>query len=478
MSQTESESGPQEETLDSRAQRLLHGNLRWAVLLLAAPVIVEMLLNSMVGLADTWLSGRVKVNGQLSPAPTSAVGMGVYVNWLAELMFSLVGTGATALVARHWGALEKDKASRAASCALALSLVMGVLGVLAVYLVAEKFTEVLGIEQTTRGLSTRYLRIVCFGHIFTSILLIGGAALRGAGNTWTPMKILGLVSGLNIVFSGALVLGDEYPMLWSLGVDGLAYGTIAARFIGACVMILVLCRGSRSLKTTLDMRAWTDTETARRILRIGAPAAADGLLLWGGHFLFLKIIASLDPEGSGSAVFAAHIVGVQVEAFNYLPASAFGIAAATLVGQCLGAAKPDRATKGGHEAAFQASLVACAAGLAFYFGSAEIYGFMHEDPAVLAAGVPAMRLLALFELPLTITIVYSIAIRGAGDTMPPLIANVLGVYGIRLTVGYWLAVEQGYGLTGAWAGMGVDVFLRGFGLLIYFHRGRWKKRKV
>ena len=89
-----------------------------------------------------------------------------------------------------------------------------------------------------------------------------------------------------------------------------------------------------------------------------------------------------------------------------------------------------------------------------------------------------MRLLALFELPLTITIVYSIAIRGSGDTLPPLIANVLGVYGVRLTVGYWLAVEQGYGLTGAWGGMGADVILRGSGLMIYFHRGRWKKKKV
>ncbi|MBC8288962.1 MAG: MATE family efflux transporter [Planctomycetes bacterium] len=478
MSDSDSESGPQEEPLDSRTRRLLHGDLRWAVLLLAAPVIAEQLLNSMVGLADTWLSGRVKVDGQLSPAPTSAVGMGVYVNWLAELLFSLIGTGATALVARHWGASEKDKASRAASCALALSLVMGVLGILAVYLAAEKFTEVLGIEETTRALSTRYLRLVCFGHIFTSILLIGGAALRGAGNTWTPMKILGLVSGLNIVFSGALVMGDEYPMLWSFGVEGLACGTIAARFVGACIMVFVLCRGSWGLKATLNLAAWKDTETARRILRIGAPAAADGLLLWGGHFLFLKIIAGLDPEGSGSAIFAAHIVGIQIEAFNYLPASAFGIAAATLVGQCLGASQPERATRGGHEAAFQASLVACAAGLCFYFGAAAIYAFMHEDPAVSAAGVPAMRLLALFELPLTITIVYSIAIRGAGDTMPPLIANVLGVYGVRLTGGYWLAVEQGYGLAGAWAGRGVDGILRGTGWRIYFHRGRWKKRKV
>lgn len=475
---SDSAPGPQDEPLDSRTQRLLHGKLWWAVLVLAAPVIAEQLLNSMVGLADTWLSGRVKVDGRISPAPTSAVGMGVYVNWLAELLFSLIGTGATALVARHWGAQEKDKASRAASCALALSLVMGMLGVLAVYLAAEKFTEILGIEQTTRELSTRYLRLVCFGHIFTSILLIGGAALRGAGNTWTPMTILGLVSGLNIVFSAALVLGDDHPMLWSLGVEGLAYGTIAARFVGACIMVFVLCRGNAGLKTTLSRTAWTDTETARRILRIGAPAAADGLLLWGGHFLFLKIIAGLDPQGAESAVFAAHIVGVQIEAFNYLPASAFGIAAATLVGQCLGARQPGRATQGGHQAALQAGLVACAAGASFYFGAAAIYAFMHEDPAVSAAGVPAMKLLALFELPLTITIVYSMAIRGAGDTMPPLIANVVGVYGVRLTVGYWLAVELGYGLAGAWAGMGIDVALRGTALLIYFHRGRWKQQRV
>ena len=475
---SEPEPGPQDATLDSRTQRLLHGNLRWAVLMLAAPIIAEQLLNSMVGLADTWLSGRVRVDGELSPAPTSAVGMGVYVNWLAELLFSLIGTGATALVARHWGAGEKDKSSRAASCALALSLVMGVLGILAVYFSAAWFTQVLGIDATSRALSTRYLQLVCFGHIFTSILLIGGAALRGAGNTWTPMKILGLVSALNVIFSGALVLGDEDPRFWSLGVEGLAYGTIAARFVGACIMVFVLCRGSWGLRTSLNRAAWTDTETARRILRIGAPAAADGFLLWGGHFLFLKIIASLDQEGAGSAIFAAHIVGIQVEALNYLPASAFGIAAATLIGQCLGAGQPDRATRGGHEAALQASLVAGVAALFFYFGAAAIYGFMHEDPAVAAAGVPAMRLLALFELPLTITIVYSIAIRGSGDTLPPLIANVLGVYGVRLTVGYWLAVEQGYGLTGAWGGMGADVILRGSGLMIYFHRGRWKKKKV
>lgn len=464
--------------LDSRTERLLHGNLRWAVLLLASPIIAEQLLNSMVGLTDTWLSGRVRVDGGLSPAPTAAVGMGSYLNWLAELLFSLIGTGATALVARHWGAGERGKASRTASCALALSIVMGLLGILTVYTTAAWFSDVIGIEATSRALSTRYLRLACFGHIFTSILLIGGAALRGAGNTWTPMTILGLVSVLNIIFSGALVLGDEYPRLWSLGVDGLALGTVAARFVGACVMVCVLCRGSRGLKTTLNRATWADTETARRILRIGAPAAADGLILWVGHFLFLKIIAGLDQAGAGSAIFAAHIVGIQVEALNYLPASAFGIAAATLVGQCLGASQSDRATRGGHEAAVQAGLVACATGLFFYFGAGAIYGFMHKDPAVSVAGVPAMRLLALFELPLTLSIVYSIAIRGAGDTMPPLIANVLGVYGVRLTLGYWLAIDQGYGLVGAWAGMGVDVILRGVGLLVYFHRGRWKEYQV
>jgi len=474
----ESDPGPQDITLDSRTDRLLHGNLRRAVLLLAAPVIAEQLLNSLVGLADTWLSGRITVDGKLNSAPTAAVGLGVYVNWLAELLFSLVGTGATALVARHWGAGRKDQSSRTASCALALSLVLGVIGIVTVYSLAGWFCDVLGIEATSRDLAKRYLQRVCFGHIFTSVLLIGSAALRGAGYTWTPMKILGLVSGLNIAFSAVLVLGQEFSWCWSLGVDGLAYGTIAARCIGACIMVFVLCRGSWDLKVTLNRAAWTDTETVRRILRIGAPAAADGLLLWGGHFLFLKVIASLDQAGTGSPVFAAHIIGVQVEALNYLPASAFGIAAATLIGQCLGSGQPDRATRGGHTAAFQASLVAALAALTFYFGAASIYGFMHEDPAVSTAGIPAMRLLALFEIPLTITIVYCIAIRGAGDTLPPLIANVLGVYGVRLTVGYWLAVDQGYGLTGAWAGMGVDVVLRGLGLWLYFRAGRWKKRKV
>lgn len=467
-----SDSGSPDATLDSRTQRLLHGNLRWAVLMLALPVIAEQLLNFLVGFTDTWLSGR------LSAAATSAIGLGAYVNWLAELLFALVGTGATALVARHWGAGEKDQASRAASCALSLSLVLGVVGVAMIYLVAPWLCGVLSLDETSTRLSTRYLQLACFGHVFTSVLLIGGAALRGAGNMWTPMKILGLVSGLNIVFSSVLVLGVKYSWLLTLGVDGLAYGTIAARFVGACFMLFALCRGSAGLRTTLSRAAATDFETVRRILRIGAPAAADGLLLWGGHFLFIKIISGLGTGGAQSTVFAAHIVGVQVEALNYLPAAAYGMAAATLIGQCLGAKQIDRASQGGHEAALQASLVALVAALTFYFGASAIYGFMHEDVRVAEVGAPAMRLLALFELPLTLTIVYAIAIRGAGDTLPPLIANVLGVYGVRLTVGYWLAVEQGYGLAGAWAGMGVDVILRGTGLFIYFRRGRWKKTQV
>ena len=187
--------------LDRRTERLLHGNLRRAVLFLALPVLAEQLLNSMVGFVDTWLSGR------LGASSTSAIGLGAYVNWLTELSYALVGTGTTAIVARHWGAGEFDKARRAASCSLVMSFTFGSAGIGVIYVLAPVFGQFLGVEPESHALSIRYLRLSCFGQLFSSILLIGSAALRGSGNMWTPMRILGLVSILNVVFSSLLVLG-------------------------------------------------------------------------------------------------------------------------------------------------------------------------------------------------------------------------------------------------------------------------------
>jgi len=451
------------------ASPILTGPLRRTVLMLALPVLGEQLFSYLVGLGDTFLSGRI------SAAATSAVGVAAYVNWLVELLFALVGMGATALVSRHWGSGERPAASRVAHCALAMALVLGVTAVGAMYVVAPVFGAVLELSDEGRALALRYLRLTCVAHVLTSLTLTGASVLRGSGQMRGPMIIQGLVTVLNVLLSALLVYGPG--PIPAFGFDGIAWGTILARLAG-CVAMLWMLRSATDLRVTLRAAALKDRETMMRILRIGGPGVIDGVCLWSGHFAFLKIISSLNSGAVREAIFAAHVIGVQVEALNYLPASAWGMAAATLIGQNLGAGQRERARAGGHEAVLQACLLAALTSLVFYSGAELIFRWMHSNPLVGSVGVPAMRLLALFEIPLSTAIVYIAAVRGSGHTIPPLIINLCGVFGIRLTLGYWLGVVCQYDLVGAWWAMGVDVTLRAIAIAIYFRLGRWDQRPV
>jgi len=456
--------------VDVSDSTLFTGPLRSTVFLLALPVLAEQLLNFFVGFTDTFLSGRI------SAAATSAIGVGAYVNWLIELMFSLVGTGAAALIARHWGAGRREEACRVASCSISLAVAAGVLGVAALWLLAPLFGQFLEMAPDSNALLVQYLRMSSFGHVFSSICLVGGSILRAAGHMRAPMWILGLVSVLNLIFSSLMVYGvGPIP---PLGISGIAGGTVLARLAGGAIMLLVLTRGVTGLHAPVRRSALTDVSSVRRILRIGLPAAADGMLMWSGHFLFVRIIAGLGEGAEATATLAAHIVGVQVEAMNYLPAWAWGTAAATMIGQCLGAGLPERARRGGSEAVLQACLPGLLVMVTFYFGAPAIYGLMHDDPRVAEIGVPAMRLLALFEIPLSIAVVCIVGIRGSGDTIVPMLINASGIFLLRLPLAWWFAVKCDGGLMGAWTGMCIDVTVRAIVIGLYFRFGPWIRKKV
>jgi putative MATE family efflux protein len=448
--------------------RLLTGDLRWTLLGLALPVLLEQFLNFLVGFYDTWLAGHLR--GGVSEAAVGAVGVAAYVGWLATMLFALVGAGTTALVSRARGAGDDAEANRVANRSLALAFVAGLAFLLMIYPLAPWVADVLHMSGAARAITIRYLRIDAIGLVFSAVSLVAAAALRGCGNMHTPMWVLGAVSVLNAIASTWFVFGGG--PLPALGADGIVAGTVVARFSGGVLMTAALARGVSGLRLVpreLRLRG----RTVERILDIGLPAAADGALTWTGHFLFLRIISSL-----GQTAFAAHVVGVRVEAITYLPAVAWGAAAATMIGQSLGAGDTNRARQAGHEAVRQCSLLGVVITLAFFCGAQPIYALMHNSAAVAEVGVPAFRLLALFQWPLVVGIIYSYALRGAGDTRFPMWVSLVTTFGLRLPLAYVCGVTLDGGLIGAWIGMCADMLARGVAAAVRFRRGKWLAVRV
>ena len=436
---------------------------------LAIPVLGEQVLNSLVGVTDVYLAGQISVDA------TAAIGLAAYLAWLVSMLFMLVGTGTTALVARFTGSGEPDRANHFANQSLGMAVAMGLAAVGLVYVLAPVIVGLQNMSGATHDLVVRYLRIDGAGHVFTSVTLIGSAALRGVGDMRTPLKILSVVNIANLVISCALVFG--WGPLPSMGIDGVVIGTVAGRAIGGVLIILVLLKGKSGIKIVFDSLRPVSA-SAKRILHIGGPAALDGAVMWAGHFVYLMIISNLAEGALGQAYFAAHIIGVRIESFTYLPAVAWAAACATIVGQSLGADDHRRAVSAGHHAVFQCGILAAALVAFYYFGADLIFRVMHNDALVQEVGPPAMRMLAFFQVFLTTSIIYVGALRGAGDTRVPLLITIISVGCVRLPIGYFFGIYMGMGLIGAWMGMCADMVVRALLATLRFTRGKWTHTRV
>jgi putative MATE family efflux protein len=450
--------------------------LRRQLFRLAVPVLCEQLLSFCIGFFDVYLSG------QLGKTETSAIGLAAYVSWLASMLFSLIGTGTSAIVAREWGAARFDEARRIAGRSLTIMPLIGLFVFCLLQLAAAIFPRLLDMEGEQLRIAVEFLRIDACGQFFAGWTLIAAASCRGTGDMISPLRVLLLTNLINVLVSVSCTWGVTLPqssivLIPRMGVFGIVIGTTTANLCGALVMsMLIFSRTSHLQLQRSDFGV--HPETIRRVLRIGGPAALGGLCTFFGHFLFLMVIARLSPTGFDGAAFAAHFIGVRVESLSYLPVDAFGIAAATLVGQSLGAHQLERAKQVGHEALLQCVWYAGLMSVLFFAFAPQIYAAMHFDPAVAAAGVPAFRLMAGYQIPNAILIVYVGTLRGAGDTRFPLFCSLLGNVIVRVSVGYFFGVYWGLGLLGAWIGMGADNILRSILISWRYLGGAWTHTKV
>lgn len=429
---------------------------------------------------DTWLSG------QIDSAATSAIGVSAYFGWLGSLVVSTVGIGTAAVVARHCGAAEPEEANHVMNVSLLVAVLLSFSMSGAMYAGAPLIVDLFQLTGRTAEIGLNYLRLDSLGHLLTGITIVGASALRGSGNMRSPMMVLGTVSVLNIVASLLMVYGVgpgrgvdiSFDLLPAMGVYGIAAGTVTARLAGGAIMLGVLIAGSDPLRLKLSLLR-PDFTIIARLFRLGIFAAGDSIINWFGQVGFLIIIKQIQIPGVHSdAIFAAHVVGIQVEAITYLPAMAWGQAAGTMIGQSLGAKKVKRAFESGLIAATQCSLFGLVITIIFFFGAEQIYGLMHTDPGVVSTGTPAFQAMAGFQIPLIVFLVLRSGLHGAGDTRWPMLVTTIGLFTLRLPLAWLMGVTMNGGLLGAWMGMFADIVFRCLAISYRYLKAGWVKKKV
>lgn len=453
------------DSLQADGARIQHG-LIWR---LSLPVIGQHILGMIVGWSDAILAGQILIEEKYLAAG-AVVG---YLVWMIESFYAFIGTGTEAIVARAIGGGDRQSANRIVLQSLYLALALGIVMTAAVYHGADSVAQWMGAEPSSQRLVAEYLRIVSFSCPMMMLLLVGVSSLRAAGHTLPGMWILSAVNIVNIVVSWSLTVGiGPIP---AYGWTGIAVGTSLSFVMGGALMGWLLLRGYAEIR--LPRTALLPSlDSFRRLLRIGIPGAANQLSIVFFHLWFVSIIAKL-----GNSAIAAHGVAIRCESLSYLSADAFAIAAATLVGQSLGAFRPDLARQYGWGALRLSTYMLVGLGVVFFVGAPYLFAIFvrPEETDVFQQGVPVLRLVSFGMPALAAATVLSGGLRGAGATRIPLLYNVAGMLFVRIPLAY--ALTDGIvhlGLFGAWIAMVVDLYVRA-GLAIWaFLAAGWTSTRV
>lgn len=421
------------------------------------PAVGATLLQGLFNIVDTFWVGR-----GLGPVALAGIGTGGFVVWAILSLAEIPSVGLTAVASRRWGEGDDRAASEAGTQALALSLISSaVVGAGALLSLGALFAIMRTPAEVTAA-GTDYLVTYLAGAPFVFAYFVMDAAFRASGDTRTPLRILVVALAANAVLDPLFILG--FGPVPALGVEGAALATIVTR-AGGCAI------GFRELVRRGLLRGCRpEAGPMSSIGKIGLPVGIGGLV-----FCLVYIGLTSFTSQFGTAGLAALSVGHRIESLSYLACLGFGFAAATSIGQNLGAGHADRAVRSGHAALAYAIALMGAIGLAFLLIPNELIGVFSDDPGVIADGAAYLRIVAVAQLFMALELVLQIAMEGAGYTLPPMFAGI-GLTTLRLPLAWWLSGPLG--LAGIWWAISSTSIARGLAMAAIWRRGTWRRRGV
>jgi putative MATE family efflux protein len=425
---------------------------------LAWPAILGNLLASTVGLVD------MKIVGALGAPAVAAAGTGNRIFFVLQAVLMAVTAGTTALVARAWGADDRDEAERVTRASLWICGALGTALAVPTFVFADALAGIFRLDAATVALAATFIRWITPFNLAFAVFFVISTALRAAGDTRTPLWIGAAANVLNVGLAYGLVYGRFG--LPALGVAGAALANGLAFAFGALVTGLLWWRGR--LLLGVGPPRCLDPDRIRRLVHIGYPAGIEQAVWQGGFILFLWIVALY-----GTEPYAAYQLGVSILSFSFVVGFGFSIAASTLVGQHLGARDPEGATRSGWRA------MGLSVGVMLVFGTlivgvAEpIARFLIDDTEVVRLTVAFIYVLGSVQVLMATEFSLGGALRGAGDTRFPLLTVVAGLFGGRILLS---ALFAALGLPVEWifAALIADYLVKASLLTWRFRSGRWK----
>jgi putative MATE family efflux protein len=439
------------------------------LLWLALPILAEQALHSVVGLTDVYLAGHLRRD---AVAATAAIGSIAYILWLLGLIAGAIGTGSTALVARATGARHRSLANSVCGQTVTAAALTGItLGVLTL-LFQRQIASITGLKGEAYGFALYYVRALSLALPFSIFLFAANACLRGAGDTLTPAVSVIVVDAVNLVLSASLSRG--WFGLPEMGFRGIAVGTVTAYVVGGLLQLAVLLRGRGGLRLH-PHRLRPHWHTLRRILKIGLPSGLEGVLIWGANFVIVAVINRLDPTNVAGS---AHIITIRLESMSFLIGYAFAMAAATMVGQSLGMGDPVRAKRSAYLAYAVGGGVMGFMGLLFVLFPHAFASLLAEDPAIVDLASRCLFITGFAQLGFAASMIFSAALRGAGDTVVVMLINLACIVGLRLTGALLVAFYFRGGLPQIWLVLAGELVIRGIANFLRFQHGGWRHVKV
>ena len=440
------------------------GPIGRALGLLAIPMMLEMSMESVFAVVDIAFVSRLGTDAIAAVGITEAL-----VTVLYAVAVGL-GMGVTAMVSRRIGAKQTEDAARVTGQALwigaVLSIVIGVSGVA----YAEEMLTMMGASDSVVATGTGFTTVLLGGSASILYLFLLNAAFRGAGDAAVALRSLWLANGLNIILDPCLIFGlGPFP---EMGVTGAAVATTIGRGTGVLYQLWYLFDGRGRLEFHFRHLRIVPS-LVKRVLIISIGGVGQFLIATSSWIVIMRIVALY-----ASSAIAAYTIALRMLEFIWLPAWGLGNAAATLVGQNLGAEQALRAERSAWCAARYNAIFMTVAGVFIIALAPWITGLFTNEPEVMSYGTSCLRILGIGFPMYAIGMIITQAINGAGDTVTPTIINLICFWMLQIPLSYWLAATAGLGPNGVFLAMVISESLLTVLSVIVFRRGNWKHQQA